>query len=78
MGIVLFGPGIALESGEVKLTYFFLLLLTFNFAHQIFNFQKEIFSFFILVTNFPMWTSTLVVAVAAVIYTSIVSASYFI
>nr|XP_022343638.1 sodium-coupled monocarboxylate transporter 1-like isoform X1 [Crassostrea virginica] len=37
MGIVLFGPGIALES----------------------------------VTNFPMWASTLVVAVAAVIYTSI-------
>eukprot|EP00105_Crassostrea_gigas_P033865 XP_019918013.1 PREDICTED: sodium-coupled monocarboxylate transporter 1-like [Crassostrea gigas] len=37
MGIVLFGPGIALES----------------------------------VTNFPMWTSVLVVAVAAVIYTSI-------
>lgn len=62
--------GIRLSGSDLFSSSF----LTFNCTYQFFfNFL-----FCILVTNFPMWTSTLVVAVAAVIYTSIVSASWFI
>lgn len=62
--------GIRLSGSDLFSSSF----LTFNCTHWFF-FD---FFFWILVTNFPMWTSTLVVAVAAVIYTSIVSASWFI
>lgn len=65
----------ALHWNQVKWIWFIFIIIFNLKLHTLIFFG---FFFWILVTNFPMWTSTLVVAVAAVIYTSIVSASWFI
>lgn len=68
MGIVLFGPALALEAGNVSThnqTNFFT-----NESYLLFYFVINFFIF--SVTGFPMPYSILIVAVASVIYTSIV------
>lgn len=68
MGIVLFGPALALEAGNVsthKHTNFYT-----NEAYLLFYIVINFF--FFSVTGFPMPYSILIVAVASVIYTSIV------
>lgn len=68
MGIVLFGPALALEAGNASThnhTNFFT-----NEAYLLSYIVINVF--FFSVTGFPMPYSILIVAVASVIYTSIV------